>query len=122
MVSNFCYNDDQGVLMKSAILPLLLFSLLHATEITMPKQQKFYISGIEFDTKIYCAEFSKVIEEQAQKIKSLQKEISFLRQEQQKQLQKKLEKEHQDALKDTEKASSVSTPTKSKIIISDKPI
>jgi len=107
--------------MKSAILPLLLFSLLHATEITMPKQQKFYISGIEFDTKIYCAEFSKVIEEQAQKINALEAEVAQLRREEQKHLSQTLKKEHHEALKEAERNKRI-TETKSKIIISDEPI
>ncbi len=107
--------------MKTAITLLILFSSFSMGEIKMPKHQKFYISGIEFDTQVYCADFTKVIEEQAQKIKSLEREIAMLRKEQQERLSEKLEETHKKELEETEK-SKKPMPTKSKIIISDKPI
>jgi TolA-binding protein len=107
--------------MKITIASLLLFTSLTAAEITMPKQQKFYISGVEFDTQVYCADFNKVIEEQAQKIKALEAEIAQLRSQAQKRLSESLKEEHHEALKKAAQNKRISE-TKSKIIISDKPI
>jgi len=107
--------------MKHLFLPLMILSTSLFAEITMPKQQKFYISGVEFDTKVYCADFSKVIEQQAQKIKSLEQEIAQLRKLQQEQLSNKLEKAHQDELKKAAQKKRMESTT-SKIIISDEPI
>ena len=107
--------------MKTTIASLLFLTLLTAADITMPKQQKFYISGVEFDTKVYCADFSRVIKEQAQKIKVLEAEVAQLRRQEQERLSETLKKEHQEELKEAEKNQRISE-TKSKIIISDKPI
>jgi len=107
--------------MRAMIPLLLLVPFLSASEITMPKQQKFYISGIEFDTKIYCADFNKVIQEQAQKIKMLESEIAQLRKQQQERLSKTLKHEHHKELKEPKRTNRISD-SKNKIIISDKPI
>ena len=107
--------------MKTAITLLVLFSSFSMGEIKIPKHQKFYISGIEFDTQVYCADFTKVIEEQAQKIKSLEEEITILRKEHQERLSEKLEESHKKELEETKKPKKA-IPAKSKIIISDKPI
>jgi TolA-binding protein len=107
--------------MKQILPLLLLLSSLSFAEIKMPKDQTFYISGVAFDTKTYCADFHKVIQQQAQKIKALEQEITQLRQLQQQQLSETLEKEHQQELK-KESIEDHRTKTKSKIIISDKPI
>jgi NCAIR mutase (PurE)-related protein len=88
----------------------------------LPAYKKYYISGIEFDTQVYCADFVEVIKAQKKKIDALQKEVARLRGIQQKQLQQKLEKEHQEALKKSQKATEKTIRTQSKIIISDKPI
>ena len=104
--------------MKTSLILFILFSSLAMGEIKMPKHQKFYISGIEFDTQLYCTDFTKVIEEQTQKIKALEREIAMLRKEQQEYLSEKLKETHKKELKQTEKP----IPTKSKIIISNKPI
>jgi len=101
------------------LIPLFVLSSFLVAEIEMPKQQKFYISGVEFDTKIYCADFSRVIELQAQKIKALEEEIRQLRQLQQQQLSEKLKKEHQTELK---KEAEEKPASPNMIIISDKPI
>ena len=103
------------------LVPFILFTSLSLCEITPPKQQKYYISGVEFDTSIYCADFNDVIKQQAQKIKALEKEVAQLRQLQQQQLQESLEKKHQKAVQKEEK-DQPRTDTKSMIIISDKPI
>jgi NCAIR mutase (PurE)-related protein len=90
-------------------------------QITMPKYKKYYISGIEFDTRTYCADFTAVIESQAKKIKALEAEVAQLQRQQQKALSIQRKKEHEAALKtDTHNINIVKT--KSKIIISDKPI
>jgi len=102
------------------LCPLFAFSLLSA-ENTMPEHKKYYISGIEFDTQVYCADFADAIKAQAQKIKILEAEIARLRQEQQTLLSEKLEAEHQKELEKAEKLKQ-NTPSKSKIIISNKPI
>jgi NCAIR mutase (PurE)-related protein len=102
------------------ILPFIFSSILFA-ELTMPKHQKFYISGVEFDTKVYCADFANVIEQQAQKIKKLEQEIVQLRKLQQEQLSEKLEKSHQKELKKAAQKKRIESSS-SKIIISDKPI
>ncbi len=107
--------------MKPLILSIFTLSTLLFAEIQMPKDQTFYISGIAFDTKTYCADFKKVIEAQAQKIKALEQEIAQLRAMQQRQLSQKRKEEHQQALKGTDNATAVKK-TKSRIIISDKPI
>jgi TolA-binding protein len=107
--------------MKQILPLLLLLSSLSFAEIKMPKDQTFYISGVAFDTKTYCADFHKVIQQQAQKIKMLEQEIMQLRQLQQQQLSETLEKKHQQELKE-ETTQRRATETKSKIIISDKPI
>jgi TolA-binding protein len=108
-------------MIKITITSLLLCASLTAAEVTMPKHQKFYISGIEFDTRVYCADFTKVIEEQAQKIKALEAEVAQLRLQEQKRLSETLKQEHQEALKKAAQNKRISE-TKSKIIISDKPI
>ena len=108
-------------MMKIISILLLIISVLAATEITIPKQQKFYISGVEFDTKVYCADFNRVIEEQAQKIKALEAEIAQLHKQQQERLSETLKKEHHEELKEAERTKRISE-TKSRIIISDKPI
>jgi Zn finger protein HypA/HybF involved in hydrogenase expression len=87
----------------------------------MPKQQKYFISGVEFDTRTYCADFNDVIKQQAQKIKALKQEITQLRQLQQQQLSKALEKKHQQALKEEAKEQP-KEERKSIIMITDKPI
>ena len=107
--------------MKPLILSIFTLSTLLFAEIQMPKDQIFYISGIAFDTKTYCADFKKVIEAQARKIKSLEQEIAQLRAMQQQQLSQKRKAEHQQALKETENTKE-RKKTKSRIIISDKPI
>jgi len=86
----------------------------------MPKYKKYYISGIEFDTKTYCADFVTVIEAQNRKIQSLQAEVTQLRQQLQRNLSQKLKAEHKAEQQKSNTSSS--TRTKSKIIISDKPI
>ena len=107
--------------MKPLILSLFTLSTLLFAEIQMPKDQTFYISGIAFDTKTYCADFKKVIEAQARKIKSLEQEIAQLRAMQQQQLSQQRKAEHQQALKETENTKE-RKKTKSRIIISDKPV
>jgi len=102
------------------LLPFLVTPFLIAQS-QMPEHQKFYISGIEFDTKTYCADFVKVIEAQEKTIKDLETEVARLRKEMREQLQKKLEAEHQNAL-EKNKSSLKPATTKSKIIISNKPI
>jgi hypothetical protein len=100
------------------LLPLLLLStLLSADEIQIPKQQKYFISGVEFDTRTYCADFNDVIKQQAQKIKALEQEVTQLRQLQQQQLSEALKKKHQQALKEGAKEE-----RKSIMMITDKPI
>jgi NCAIR mutase (PurE)-related protein len=107
--------------MKQLLILPFIFSSILSAEITMPKHQKFYISGVEFDTKVYCADFSKVIEQQAQKIKRLEQEIIQLRKLQQEQLSDKLEKSHQEELKKAAQKKRIESSS-SKIIISNKPI
>jgi len=109
--------------MKHFLALALLAAGLSAADISMPKFQKYYISGIEFDTQTYCADFADVIKKQHKKIKSLEAQVAQLH----KQLQDKIKR---DAGK--EETSAPNTPTRStasqkpsgtsKIIISDKPI
>lgn len=106
--------------MYRTILSILLFSALATAQIAMPHHKKYYISGIEFDTKTYCADFTAVIEAQAKKIKSLEAEIAQLRSQQQKALSAQRKKEHEAALAPA--AATNTAKTKSRIIISDKPI
>ncbi|MCF6207284.1 MAG: hypothetical protein L3J47_10400 [Sulfurovum sp.] len=105
--------------MKYLITTVFILTSLLSSEIKMPKQQKFYISGVEFDTQVYCADFNKVIQQQQQRIKALEAEVAQLRKLQQKQLSKKLQKEHQAEVK---RNTSNIPKGKSRIIISDKPI
>jgi TolA-binding protein len=108
--------------MKSLLLSIFITVTLFGSEAALPAYKKYYISGIEFDTQVYCADFVEVIKAQKKKIDALQKEVARLRGIQQKQLQQKLEKEHQEALKKSQKATEKTIRTQSKIIISDKPI
>jgi len=107
--------------MKPLTLSIFALSTLLFAEIEMPKDRTFYISGIAFDTKTYCADFSKVIQQQAARIKALEQEISQLRAMQQRQLSQQNSAEHQQALKGTNNTIE-RKKTKSRIIISDKPI
>jgi hydroxylamine reductase (hybrid-cluster protein) len=100
---------------------LFLLSSLYADKIIIPEDKKYYISGVEFDTKTYCADFSKVIKEQAKKIQALEEEIRQLRQLQQQQLSEELEKKHQAKLKKAAQQKPVEDIS-NKIIISDEPI
>jgi TolA-binding protein len=107
--------------MKQVLILSFIFSSILFSETAMPKHQKFYISGVEFDTKVYCTDFTKVIEQQEQKIKRLEEEITQLRKLQQEQLSNKLEKSHQQELKKAAQKKRIESSS-SKIIISDKPI
>ncbi len=106
--------------MYKTTLSIFLLTALASAQIAMPKHKKYYISGIEFDTKTYCADFIAVIETQAKKIKALEAEVAQLRSQQQKALSEQRKKEHQEALKAT--TDNAKSTTTSKIIISDKPI
>ena len=105
--------------MKTLLTFLTLWTLSIA-DTAIPEYKKYYISGIEFDTKTYCADFVTVIEAQNRKIQSLQAEVAQLRQQLQHNLSQKLKAEHEAELKKSNTTSPVRT--KSKIIISDKPI
>ena len=107
--------------MKHFLPFFLLLTSLSFAEIKVPEDQTYYISGVAFDTKTYCADFHKVIAKQTQKIKALEQQIAQLRQLQQQQLSEKLEKEHQTELKKAAQSRRIKE-TKSKIIISDEPI
>jgi predicted phage tail protein len=106
------------------LLLLLPFTaaVLFPAENSMPEYQTYYISGIAFDTKVYCADFAHVIEAQAKKIEALEAEIAGLRRQQQTFLQQQSEAAEQKAEKEKRQSIKTGTPTKSKIIISDKPI
>ena len=113
--------------MRIAIWILLCIAVIQAEEkIFIPKDKVYYISGIAFDTKTYCADFSESIRQQAARIKSLEAEVQRLRKENQKYLSEKLAKEHEKALKSsTEKPmerSKEQTGETNMIIISDKPV
>ena len=101
------------------ILSLLTLITLTMANTAMPEFKKYYISGIEFDTKTYCADFVSVIDAQNKKIKSLETEIAQLRQQLQHHLSEKLKAEHNTQLN---KSTAPAAKTKSKIIISDKPL
>jgi hypothetical protein len=88
----------------------------------MPEYKKYYISGVEFDTQTYCADFIDVIKAQQQKISSLEAEVAQLRKEAQERLREKLEKEHKEALKASKPAQMPSVKKANKIIISDTPL
>lgn len=105
--------------MKPLSIFLILWTL-SAADTTMPEYKRYYISGIEFDTKTYCADFATVIEAQNRKIQALQAEVTQLRQQLQQNLSQKLKAEHEAQLQKNNTSSS--GRTKSKIIISDKPI
>ncbi len=109
--------------MKHLVALATLSIGLLAADITMPKFQKYYISGIEFDTRTYCADFANVIKKQQRKIKSLETQVAQL----QKQLQDQIKRNSQTAQGSEPSSTAQSTTTQkpavtSKIIISDKPI
>ena len=109
--------------MKYFVALATLSISLVAADITMPKFQKYYISGIEFDTRTYCADFANVIKKQQQKIKSLEAQVAQL----QKQLQDQIKRNAQTAQASEPNSPAKSAPAQkpegtSKIIISDKPI
>jgi NCAIR mutase (PurE)-related protein len=108
--------------MRTLLLSALLTITLFGTQTALPAYKKYYISGIEFDTQVYCADFVEVIKAQKKKIDALEQEVARLREMHQKQLQEKLEKEHKEALKKSSKPIENTIRSKSKIIISDKPI
>ncbi len=105
--------------MKQILAAMILLSTWSIADIARPAHKTYYISGIAFDTKTYCADFDAVIDAQAKKIKALEAEVAQLHQQLQKQLSTKLKNEHEAALK---KTNTPAPKSKSKIIISDKPI
>jgi len=102
---------------------LSLFVLITVTmaDTSMPAFKKYYISGIEFDTKTYCADFAAVIRSQEQKIRSLEAEVAQLQRQLQKELSQKLKSQHEAELKQQGTPAN-NVKSKSRIIISDKPI
>ena len=106
--------------MKTILSLLVLFTMTMA-DTAMPAFKKYYISGIEFDTKTYCADFAAVIEAQAQKIRSLEAEVAQLQRQLQKELSQKLKAQHKAELKQQHTPAN-NVKSKSRIIISDKPI
>ena len=61
--------------MYRTILCILLFSALATAQIAMPHHKKYYISGIEFDTRTYCADFTAVIEARQKRSKPLKPKL-----------------------------------------------
>jgi hypothetical protein len=105
--------------MYRLLLTLTINTFILSANTSVPQDKKYYISGIEFDTKIYCADFAKVIEEQDAKIAALEAEVERLRDAERKRIQEAHKKAH------TPQKKTVTTkkePTKSKIIISDTPL
>jgi len=99
------------------IVVLIVISLTRAEQIVPPEDKTYYISGIAFDTKTYCADFHEVIARQAAKIRALEAEVAQLRLWQQQHLKEKTKPETS-----TNRNSQPAIKTKSKIIISDKPL
>ncbi len=109
--------------MKSVLVLTLLSIGLFAGDIAMPKFQKYYISGIEFDTQTYCADFANVIKVQQKKIKSLETQVAQLHTQLQAQMKRNAAQKKLSESTAPAKNTHATRPTgKSKIIISDKPI
>ncbi len=106
--------------MKTILSLLVLFTITMA-DTAMPAFKKYYISGVEFDTKTYCADFTAVIEAQEQKIQSLEAEVAQLQRQLQKELSQKLKSQHEAELKHQHTPDN-NIKSKSRIIISNKPI
>jgi len=106
------------------VLALALFSAsLFSGDIAMPQFKKYYISGIEFNTQTYCADFANVIKAQQKKIKSLEAQVAQLHTQLQAQMKRNAEQKHISASTAPAENTSHKRPAgKSKIIISDKPI
>lgn len=109
--------------MKYVLALSLLSAALFSADIAMPKFQKYYISGIEFDTQTYCADFANVINVQQQKIKSLEAQVAQLHTQLQAQMKRNAaQKKLSESTVSAENTPRKRPAGKSKIIISDKPI
>ncbi len=109
--------------MKHLFTLTLLSATLLAGDIAMPKFQKYYISGIEFDTQTYCADFANVIKKQQQQIKNLEAQVAQLHKQLQDQIKSNAKKDEPSKPNPSVKnATSQKSAVTSKIIISDKPI
>jgi len=105
--------------MRTLFLTGILLLPLVASSLHMPKDKKYYISGIEFDTKVYCADYAEVIDAQAARIKELEAQVASLQH-----IQQELIKKEQSTQKEEKPHTpkSKTDKTKSMIIISDRPI
>jgi len=109
--------------MKHLFALALLSAGLPASDIAMPKFQKYYISGIEFDTQTYCADFANVIKKQQQKIKDLEAQVAQLHKQLQDQIKRNAGKDETSKPNSPAQSTASQKPAgTSKIIISDKPI
>ena len=109
--------------MKSVLALILLSFGLFAGDIAMPKFQKYYISGIEFDTQTYCSDFVNVIKIQQEKIRNLKAEVTQLHKQLQAQIKHNAEqKKISESTAPVKNTYSQRPIGKSKIIISDKPL
>ena len=106
--------------MKTILSLFILITIIMA-DTAMPAFKQYYISGVEFDTKTYCADFATVIQAQEQKIRSLETEVAQLQRQLQKELSQKLKSQHEAELKQ-QRTPNNNVKSKSRIIISDKPI
>ena len=92
----------------------------------MPPHQTYYIGGVAFDTRTYCADFAKVIEAQAEEIRMLKKKLAYYEEKEKEALvrsrkAKRETKEKTDTYKKTS-SESLLHREKNRMIISDKPL
>ncbi len=97
-----------------------------AAQTQIPPHRTYYIGGIAFDTKTYCADFAKVIEAQAEEIRMLKKKLAYYEEKEKEALvksrkEKRETKEKTDAPKETS-SKSLLYREKNRLIISDKPL